>query len=116
MTARKGIRSAPLTAEDCPEDCIYRETVNGSGINCGFLLATGKMRGCEPGPGCLRYVGRNPGCITGYHHKKPKWDTAEGRRMWEAGRSIREIAEKVGVHVETVRSYMKRNWRVDIDG
>jgi hypothetical protein len=74
---------------------------------CGYLGYTGELRGCDPGPGCKRYLKwRN-------HHnrgKAPTWDVETGRKMWSEGYSDSYIGKKLGVSRETVAEYRRRNW------
>ena len=93
----------------CPEDCWYRQTVNGNTPMCGYLFMTGQMRGCDPGPECRRYISTNPR-FRERRHRGPTWDVEKGRRMWEAGCTDGQIAKELGVRRETVWEYRRRNW------
>lgn len=98
---------AGYTVNACPKDCIYLQNVHGEIMCCSYILNTSKMRGCDPGPGCKRYVGmrKRP------NRRKPGWDTATGKRMWLEGKSDREIADALGVRRDTVGEYRRRVWR-----
>ena len=34
------------------DGCLYRETLNGYGQMCAYILRTGHRRPCPPGEGC----------------------------------------------------------------
>lgn len=93
----------------CPDNCVYLQTINGKGSICGYLLETNQMRGCDPGPGCLRYVAKKEK-IRGYKSRKPKWDVEKGRRMWESGCTDTQIAKELGIDRGTVTAYRRRCW------
>ena len=94
----------------CPEDCVYRKLINGSHWpTCEYLLMANEMRGCEPGPGCKRYVGQVDR-IRGYKHRKPIWDVEAGKKLWEEGYTDGQIASTLGAKRQTVSEYRKRNW------
>jgi len=40
----------------------------------------------------------------------PKWDTEAGRKMWEDGASVREIAEALDTTPAAVRSWKEAHW------
>lgn len=42
--------------------------------------------------------------------KKPCWDTAAGRQMWEAGKSDSEIADEFHISPGAVTSFRKKHW------
>ena len=93
----------------CPDDCVYRTSINGNLSMCGYLHITGELRGCDPGPGCKRYAGRkNHHDI--YRTKKPTWDVETGRKMWAGGYTDAQIGMKLGVSRDTVAGYRARNW------
>ena len=96
----------------CPDDCIYLQTVNGNELMCGYMLMTDELRGCDPGYGCKRYVGKLEK-LRGYKKSKPKWDVDQGKRMWLAGCSDGKIAKAMAVSRGTVRQYRRRKWEVD---
>lgn len=93
----------------CPEDCVYRQVVSTEVPMCGYLFKTGQMRGCDPGPGCRRYVGLNED-LKHAKHRKTTWDTVKGKQMWEEGCSDSQIAKALGVKRNTVSTYRKRCW------
>lgn len=42
--------------EGC-KGCFYRKRIDGVGpMVCQYSLMTGKLRGCPPGEGCIRYI------------------------------------------------------------
>lgn len=88
---------------ECPMDCEYRKTFGGHWPYCDYLLMADHMRGCEPGPGCKRYVRRSK-------HKAPIWDVETGKKMWEEGCTDAQIANALGVRRGTVSGYRERNW------
>ena len=93
----------------CPDDCIHKHLVGGIPVICGYLLDTGKMRGCDPGMDCIRYVPKKSGTRRG--PKTPKWDLEKGREMWQAGCKDKEIAAALGAKVESVRNYRRCHWQ-----
>ena len=91
----------------CPEDCAFRIVVNGGHLPmCGYLGYTGELRGCDPGPGCKRYLKWR----TQRRGKAATWDVETGRKMWTEGYCDSHIAKKLGVSRETVAEYRRRNW------
>ena len=93
----------------CPDNCVYLMTVNGEEPMCGFLLQTDTMRGCDPGPGCTRYVGKikkRRGCKS----KRLTWDADRGRQLWEQGYTDTRIAKEVGTSTGNITSYRRRKW------
>lgn len=94
----------------CPEDCVFRQMLNGGGTPmCGYFLMTNELRGCDPGKGCKRYVGRHTQ-YKSFRRKAPIWDVEIGRKLWAEGHSDSYIAKKMGVSRDTVAGYRKRNW------
>ena len=95
---------AESEAPKCPEDCVYRKLINGSyWPTCEYLFMANEMRGCEPGPGCKRYMRRS-------RHKAPTWDVEKGRKLWEQGYTDGQISKILGVRRGTVAGYRERNW------
>ena len=93
----------------CPEDCVYRTTINGGIPMCGYLHITGELRGCEPGDGCKRYSAMRTQDKR-HKGKDPSWNVEIGRKMWAEGYSDSQIGKKLGVKRVTVSEYRRRNW------
>ena len=101
--------------DECPPDCRYAMKISASaqGVShrhCGYILYTGKHRGCEPGRGCSRYDNgkkkKPPTKGVG-----PAWDVAEGRKMWPQGATYLEIAESLGTTRASVDRRVRLYWR-----
>lgn len=95
----------------CPEDCIYLQRASGI-IMCGYFLTTDELRGCDPGLGCKKYVGKNED-LKSAKHRKVTWDVVNGKKLWEAGWKDSMIAKVMRVKPDTVRSYRKRVWEAE---
>ena len=93
----------------CPADCVYRTVIHGSTVMCGYLHMTGELRGCDPGKGCKRYIGKHTQYMD-FKRRAPIWDVELGRKMWAEGYSDSQIGKKLGVARETVARYRQRNW------
>lgn len=94
----------------CPEDCYYLQTANGGSVQvCGYLFITHEMRGCDPGFGCKRYVGKNED-LKNARHRKTTWDVVKGKEMWKAGYKDSQISKALKVKPDTVRAYRRRVW------
>ena len=93
----------------CPDDCVYRATVNGQLPSCNYVFVKGELRGCDPGPGCKRYLSKH-GHREPRKGKAPTWDVETGKKMYDAGYTDNEIGKALGVKRETVREYGRRNW------
>ena len=93
----------------CPEDCVYQKSVNGRLYYCDYWEMERRMRRCDPGPECKRYVSKNEYRV---HHrgKAPTWDTKLGKKMWEKGYTFREIGNALGTTRSAVYEYCRRNW------
>lgn len=111
----------------CPPGCAYAMTDHGV-AHCGFILLANQSRGCDPGPGCKRYrkgsfrpptpmrvkdPARRRPRISDKPRKPvaPVWDVAEGRRLWEAGRTDSMIAEELGISKASVQRRKARYWK-----
>lgn len=113
----------------CPSDCAYSMAGasfgdKGRHRHCGYILIAGQSRGCDCGPGCIRYDNRRQpkpraldvtaGAIRrrkpGEHRMKPTWDTHEGYRMYREGMTTPQIAEVFKISPSTVRNYRQRYW------
>lgn len=119
----------------CPPGCVYSMVAGGAtdGVcsqHCGFILYTGQLRGCDPGPGCTRYrTGRRCGSIPGVQAvvaegnvirpdgtirraggRKFTWDEQAGKRMWLEGKTDRQIADALGIRRDTVGDCRRRKW------
>lgn len=134
--ARKGLKRGAINNKktesetpcaECPEDCKYMMQLAGKKGqkakndekaigHCGYILFPGNgMRGCDPGPGCIRYKPKKKKAPKPIQVKKPRptWDKEKGRQMWLEGKSDREIADAVGVHPETIRKIRRRKWMIE---
>ena len=96
----------------CPDDCVFRITVNGGIPMCGYLHITGELWGCDPGVGCEKYSVIHTQEHNRERHKgrEPIWDVEIGRKMWAEGYSDSQIGKKLGVRRETVARYRERHW------
>lgn len=90
----------------CPDDCLYWQKISGDMPMCGYFLITGELRGCEPGPGCKRYVQLK----NRTRHRGITWDVARGYEMWLKGSSDAEIAKAIHTKPENVKAYRLRVW------
>lgn len=106
----------------CPPDCRYSMAFSSTGDgrchrHCGFILRTGRIRGCDCGPGCIRYDnGRKP--EQAGQEKSPfglRWDVARGRRLWEQGESQGAIAREMGISRASVERRAKMYWKKGMD-
>ena len=93
----------------CPEDCVYLRTIEGERKMCGYLFATGEMRGCDPGLGCNKYVGKRED-LKNARHRKVTWDVVNGKKLWQAGWKDSMIAKVMRVKTDTVKAYRIRVW------
>jgi hypothetical protein len=80
---------------------------NGCEYLCNYIFMTHQRRGCDPGPGCKRYVSSK---MKRAKLRKASWDTEAGKKLWGKGWKDRQIGEKLGVRVETVGCYRRRVW------
>jgi hypothetical protein len=83
------------------------------GVNhrhCGYILYTGKPRGCEPGMGCSRYDnGKKAEPAVRPIIGPPRW-AAPARELWEDGISKAEIARRLGITWSQVDYRAKMHW------
>lgn len=98
----------------CPKDCVYRMNFHYGMTMCGYILITERMRGCDPGPGCIRYTTgtkkKNVLCVKP-RGVKASWDTDAGYRMYLEGKTDRQIADALGMgSVRKISEYRKRHW------
>ncbi len=115
---------AGFVPQKCRPGCRYAMAMTsraeGTELRgCGYLLQTGKMRGCDPGPECSRYQrgqrrqrGSGAG-LRNYGQKqgpKFKWDAEAGRRMWLEGKTDREIADALGTRRDNVGFVRRKYW------
>lgn len=92
----------------CPEDCAFRVVINGGYFPmCGYMSYTGELRGCDPGPGCKRYIKWRTRYKKG---KSPTWDVDKGKKLWQEGYSDSQIGKQLGVSRGAVAGYRQRNW------
>lgn len=100
----------------CPPGCAYAMSCDSGpeGVHCGFILYTGRPRGCDPGPGCNQYRKKKRPVRAALRIRKagPKftWDVDAGKRMWLEGKTDREIADALGVKRETVGNLRRKKW------
>lgn len=101
----------PMESEvpQCPDDCWYLKSFGGHWPYCDYWAMEDRMRGCEPGPGCKRYVARHTP-YKSHRGKAPTWDVETGRKMWEEGYTDAQIGKELGVRRDTVAGYRERNW------
>ena len=100
--------------------------------HCGYVLLAHQLRGCDPGPGCIRYRKGHFRAPTPMRVKDParrqkrlsdkprknvsqSWDVARGRELWLEGRTNREIAEAVGISASSVQRRKVRYWKKGVD-
>ena len=93
----------------CPENCWYLQRINGYDPMCGYFLTTDTVRGCDPGPGCKRYIPRVDK-VRGYKSKRMTWDAEKGRKLWEEGYTDAQIAKAVCTRIENVTAFRRRRW------
>ena len=120
----KTVKSKPWKPAKCPKDCFYRGREYGPGYaGCNYLAATGELRGCDPGKGCIRYVKKGRGqrktrpAATDMTLGKPDkrkpgctWDHWKGYALWQEGQTARQIAERLGISRSAVQDRKKRYW------
>lgn len=100
----------------CPPGCVYAMKLhNGPGgekvLHCGYVLYMDRVRGCDPGPGCIRYQrGKKHGPVGLRTGPKYTWDEPRGKKMWLEGKSDREIADALGVKRDTIGDTRRRKW------
>lgn len=105
--------------DDCPPDCRYGMKISASaqGVNhrhCGYILYTGKPRGCEPGRGCSRYDNGKKAAPAAEPVVRPtigppRW-AAPARELWEDGISKAEIARRLGITWSQVDYRCRMHW------
>lgn len=101
------------------------------GLDCDYLLITGKKRPCAPGEGCTVKESGHPKkrrIVLPPKHDSPKLTTHKGpgrkptvfealersreaKDLYEAGASDGEIAERMGCHKNTVAKWRKQTGR-----
>lgn len=96
----------------CPDDCLYLQMFESKRCMCGYFLITGELRGCDPGPGCKRYVGLNAD-EKAAKHRRVKWDVVTGKKLWEAGWKDSMIAKVMRVKPDTIKAYRLRVWEAE---
>lgn len=102
-----------------PPDCIYsmKFTTTAQGLahrHCGYILKAGRSRGCEPGPGCLRYDNGKKATPAAEPVVRPtigppRW-AAPARELWEDGISKAEIARRLGITWSQVDYRCRMHW------
>lgn len=80
--------------------CVYY-VKSGEYWLCDYLLRTGHRRPCPFGAGCTAKQTEE-----GNHLKK--WDKATALKLWEEGKTDPEIAEAVGVALNTVYQWRRK--------
>lgn len=121
--------------------CMYLG-IAGPYVCCDYIFVEGHRRPCKFGEGCtvkkagrrrraytvklkslgLERVdrqtagttGRKPG--SGIYERQLKWDVEKGKRLYEAGRPLREIAAEVGLNYDSFRKFAKRRGWTRPDG
>lgn len=48
--------------------------------------------------------------------KPPSWDVEEGKRLFDSGMRVVDIARKLGIEYHKVWFYCKSHWEVNSDG
>ena len=95
---------------NCPADCVYRRRISGTTPYCAYWEIANKLRGCDPGANCTKYVAqRGKGGGIG---RRATWDTQAGRAMFKQGKTCREISEALGADYAKVKECVRR-WRKD---
>ena len=108
----------------CPPDCRYSMRLTGATHgtgrrHCGYILYTGKPRGCEPGKACTRYDNGKKAVqamapVGKRSIRPPRW-AREGRALWEDGHNKAEIARRLGVSWSQVDYRCKMHWKKNED-
>lgn len=103
----------------CPPNCEYASLygLGGSGkreYSCNYIFREGHSRGCDPGPGCIRYkpkkqIRRNVPRVKSTRNRFT-WDERVGHQMWLDGKTDQEIAEALGASQNTVSNARRRKW------
>lgn len=109
--------------DECPPNCVYSMRLNAKteGIShrhCGYILKTGRSRGCEPGKGCKRYENRKQPPNQPMTVKNPRqlsWDVKRGRELWQQGRTLAAIAEELGISRASVARRVAEYWKKGAD-
>ena len=104
--------------DECPPDCRYSMKSNSTGDgrahrHCGYILMAGKVRGCDPGAGCVRYDnGRRPRRAMAVKDRRPyAWDIARGRKLWQQGWTQGAIARELGISQASVERRVRLHWK-----
>ena len=104
----------------CPPGCKYamiaKHNKDGSvDEHCGYVIYMDQLRGCDPGPDCIRY---EPGARIADSRFRPKqrgpkcgWDERKGFAMWQSGKTDREIADELGISRKLVSATRRRRWQ-----
>lgn len=103
----------------CPPDCIYSMAATSTTNkiqhrHCGYILKPGKgSRGCDCGPGCIRYD--NGAAGTAPERPRLRWDVARGRQLWLLGWTHAAIANELGITKASVERRVAMYWKKGID-
>ena len=76
---------------------------------CNYILDTGHSRPCPAGEGCAEK--RTKGGKKLVDNKQPKiakWDHELARRLFDEGATYQQIAQECGVHLETVKRWLRK--------
>lgn len=86
------------------EDCAYYTPTTET---CDYWLIEDRLRGCPGGPGCDKKITKKE-----YRKMNPagKWDKAAGMKMWQEGKTDKEIAEAFCVTPSAVFQIRKKKW------
>ena len=82
----------------CRPGCIYEGDAGGLRV-CNYIFEVGHRRPCPAGPDCTEWTSKK--------HSKRKWDKELARKLYDAGKSQKEISVACHVDVQTVRKWMR---------
>lgn len=83
--------------------CIYYGKIT---CTCDYILIAGHPRPCPAGAGCTVKTTKKDVKQMG----KPRWDTEQGKKMWEQGMSDSEIARHFHIAANTVLHQRRSYW------
>lgn len=110
----------------CPPNYEYASLYGSGGsgnrkYSCDYIFREFHSRGCDPGPGRIRYTPKKgvrrvaPPMVKSRKQAKGAgkpftWDERAGHQMWLDGKTDREIAEALGASQNTVGNARRRKW------
>lgn len=102
-------KSSVITCTTCCQDCIYSGHADGRTV-CLYILHTHHRRPCPAGADCTvrETAGQRTDERRSFAVKRTKWDTVRARQLLDEGRDAVAVAGAVGVSVNTLRSWMRR--------